>query len=63
MIIKRIGWEHGLNPRTLWENTETSEWGYVSYRYSNFECRKSDNYYFYKRYVQSLPKYEIQIIK
>lgn len=63
MIVKRVGWQYGLNPRVLWEDTETGRWGYNSYRYSISECSKSDRYYFYKRYVQSLQKYEIQVIK
>lgn len=63
MIIKRIGWQYGLNPRTLWENTETGEWGYISYMYSRYECSKNDDYYSYKRYVQSLDNYEIQLEK
>ncbi|MDU6995996.1 MAG: hypothetical protein E6356_14135 [Terrisporobacter othiniensis] len=63
MIIKRIGWVYGLNPRTLWEDTETGKWGYISYVYSVSKPSKDKEYKFYKRYVQSLPKYEIKIDK
>lgn len=63
MIIKRIGWKYGLNPRTLWEDTETGKWGYISYRYSVCRCEKDNDYKMYKRYVQSLQKYEIVLEK
>lgn len=63
MIIKRIGFEYGLNPRTLWEDTETGRWGYISYMYSVSRYEKDYDYKMYKRYVQSLPKYEIKIVK
>lgn len=63
MIIKRVGWQYGLNPQVLWEDTKRGCWGFNSHGYGTFESSKSDRYYFYKRYVQSLPKYEIQVVK
>lgn len=65
-VIKRIGWEHGLNPRTLGEDTETGRWWYISYHYNIYRCDKETSmkeYKSYKSYVQSLPKYEIVIEK
>lgn len=66
MIIKRIGWVHGLNPRTLKEDTETGKWSYISHHLVVHRPNKQDymeEYKLYKKYIQSLPKYEIQIEK